>query len=393
MLKEARIIKQIEWTGHSESGGKPLEVHSLAPDQLLPLMERVRKFDISRFEEYLRSFIVNTFSELSEFVPSGGGAIVIDDPVKKRADNAPQFLTYVASFGSDAANLPGKQLPSSTGVIGESYTLGKSFVRKAEKQSPIIIDRGNLPKPVNSVITVPMKIENSVIGVLCLYNKNDAVGFTIRDLKLVEIFAGYISTSLQNAVDARKSQELSKKDDLTGLFNDRYFHRQLETEISRADAQRYPLSLIFLDLDNFKSVNDKYGHLVGSQTLKEIGLLLRDAVDLENATMARYGGDEYVIILPGLDLQGAMDTAERIRMMIFSKLFMIDMGEHDGSFVNFKGVVTCSVGVASLHEHVPSGGTLRERKTWLLKLADAAMYRSKATGKNCVCAADRPSQP
>jgi len=148
--------------------------------------------------------------------------------------------------------------------------------------------------------------------------------------------------------------------------------------------------LIFLDLDNFKSVNDKHGHLVGSQTLREIGLVLRDAVDLEAATLARYGGDEYVIILPGLDLERTLDTAERIRLMIYSKLFMIDMGERDGSFVNFKGIITCSVGIASLQDHVPSGGTAKERKNWLLKLADAAMYRAKASGKNCVCAAEPP---
>jgi two-component system, cell cycle response regulator len=149
---------------------------------------------------------------------------------------------------------------------------------------------------------------------------------------------------------------------------------------------------LFMDLDNFKSINDQHGHLIGSQTLKEIGFILRDAVNDKRATISRYGGDEYVIILPGIDLEGALEIGELIRKMIVSKLFMIDRGEHDGSFINFKGILSCSAGVASLHDHVPSGGSPKERKTQIIRLADTAMYKAKELGKNRICVPLPPHQ-
>ncbi len=367
-----------------------MDIVSLPPDQLIPLIDRVRKFEIDRYEVYLHSLILNVMSELGEFVPSEGGMVLIDDPLRKRDSKKENELVYAAAFGRGTEHLPGKRISASQGIVGEAYMLSKSSVRKSERGAPVIFDKQQFSRPLETLICVPLKVETAVVGVLVLYNKKDSMGFTLRDLKLIEVFAGYLSTSLQNAIDARKSKELSKLDDLTGLFNDRYFHRQLEAEVARADEKRLPLCLIFLDLDNFKSVNDRYGHLVGSQTLKEIGFIIREAVDSPEATLARYGGDEYVIVLPGVDLTRALDTADRIRMMIVGKLFMIDQGEQDGSFINFKGILACSAGVSSLRDHLPAGGTPRDRKVLLIRMADQAMYRAKELGKNTVCAAEPP---
>lgn len=365
-----------------------MEIFSLTPEKLIPFIDRIRKFDIERYEDYLHSILLSTLSELADFVPSEGGLVLVDDPLQKRENRTERELTYLAAFGRGTAGVIGKRVQASAGLIGEAYHLGKSIVRKADPTERIVLDRVHFSTQLQNIICVPLKMESSVVGAFIVFNKKDPIGFTVRDLKLVEIFAGYVSTSLQNAIDARKSKELSKRDDLTGLFNDRYFHRQLEIEVVRADEKRYPLSLMFLDLDNFKAINDQHGHLVGSQTLKEVGFLIREGIDYEQATIARYGGDEYVAILPGIDLERAVDMSDRIRLMIAGKLFMIDQGEHDGSFINIKGVISASIGVASLQDHVPSGGTSKDRKNLLIRLADQAMYRAKDQGKNRVCVGD-----
>ncbi|MCB0309176.1 MAG: GGDEF domain-containing protein [Bdellovibrionales bacterium] len=367
-----------------------LDFFALPPTKLVKFIERLRKFSIiDEYETYLQALLLNALTELCEFVSSQGVLVLLDDPVKKLKGKNENQLTYIAVMGKDVKHLLGESIASTQGLIGETYTLGKSMVRKSEKKQRISIDKVHTRLEVDHVISVPLKIEGSSIGVVVVYNKKDAVGFTIRDLKLAEIFAGYISTSLQNAIDAKKSMELSKRDDLTGLYNDRHFHAQLEKEVKEAIDQNHPLNLVFMDLDFFKKVNDQYGHLVGSQTLKEVGLILREVVTSEHATLARYGGDEYVMILPKISLDDAVTFSESVRQAIFSKLFMISTPESEGSFVSFKERISASIGVSSLHDHVASTLSIVQKKSLLIKLADAAMYKAKEQGKNCVCVADK----
>ena len=122
-----------------------------------------------------------------------------------------------------------------------------------------------------SLLSVPIQIGRSTCGVLELVNRRGGDGFGDRDMELLLIFAGYISTSLQNVLDANRYRELAKIDDLTGLYNDRYFNQALSESLEEAERDGSDLSLIFLDLDRFKEVNDEHGHLVGSQTLREVG--------------------------------------------------------------------------------------------------------------------------
>ncbi len=361
----------------------------LPSDHLMLFLDRLRKPDPAVDEAALADIFLNVLSELNEFIPSETVLVLIDDPTPPKESGTPRDLYYVAGMGEKVAQLQGKKMPGNQGVIGETYTLGKTSVLNAGKDEQAILDKVHLGNQGRSLVCVALQIEKTPIGVLALYNKKDPLGYSIRDVRLTEIFAGYISTSLQNAIDARKSRELSKRDDLTGLYNDRYFHAQLETEIQACDEKRHPLNLLFMDLDNFKSVNDQHGHLVGSRTLREIGFLLREIISHESATLARYGGDEYVVIIPGIPLDQAVEMAERVREAIATKFFMIEGGDGDGSFVSFKGLLSASIGLASLHDHVDPQGTLRERKNLLLRLADGAMYRSKDLGKNCVSVAQK----
>jgi diguanylate cyclase (GGDEF)-like protein len=143
-----------------------------------------------------------------------------------------------------------------------------------------------------------------------------------------------------------------------------------------------------MDLDNFKTVNDCHGHLAGSQVLKEVGYLLRRVVRLPGVTLARYGGDEFVTILPGFDLPTAHRVAEEIREAIREQAFLRGRFSWANGEVRFRGPLTCSLGVAVYPDHVPRAGSSDHRRNLLLRAADQAMYAAKAAGKDRVVLAE-----
>jgi diguanylate cyclase (GGDEF)-like protein len=142
--------------------------------------------------------------------------------------------------------------------------------------------------------------------------------------------------------------------------------------------------LIFLDLDHFKFVNDCHGHLAGSQVLREVGFLLKRAVDMPEATVARYGGDEFVMILPHTGVEDGMAVCEEIRDSIASHTFLARDWGFSMPPLHLKGILSASIGMA---QHVPGHDPhmpIEQEKNDLMKRADAAMYRAKSLGKNQV---------
>ncbi|MFK7823507.1 MAG: GGDEF domain-containing protein [Oligoflexales bacterium] len=164
-----------------------------------------------------------------------------------------------------------------------------------------------------------------------------------------------------------QTQALLYLDELTGLFNYRYLDVALDSELRRASRYQNSFSLLFIDLDDFKKVNDRFGHLVGSGVLKQFAKILKEELR-EVDTIIRYGGDEYVILLLGTNTHVGVAVAERIRNRIAENIF-----ELDGHRIR----LTCSLGVACYPEH----GRSKEK---LLRLADETMYQSKRLGKNLV---------
>jgi diguanylate cyclase (GGDEF)-like protein len=158
------------------------------------------------------------------------------------------------------------------------------------------------------------------------------------------------------------------QDELTDLYNYRFFDPSLESEIRRAERFQSRFCVMFIDLDDFKAVNDSHGHLVGSSCLKQAAKVIRDAVR-EVDIPIRYGGDEFVVILLGASSQQGMAAGERVRKAIAEHKFIADSG------ATFS--VTASIGVAAFPEHARD-------KAGLVKLADATMYKSKRLGKNRV---------
>jgi diguanylate cyclase (GGDEF)-like protein len=174
--------------------------------------------------------------------------------------------------------------------------------------------------------------------------------------------------ALRNLGRFAQVEDLAYLDDLTQLYNSRYLESALEKEASQALSSPKVFSLLFLDLDYFKSVNDTHGHLVGSKLLVEVARVIKGCVR-DNDVVCRWGGDEYVLLLRGTDSGGALKVAERIRRSVESNAFLVK----DGKSVT---ITTC-IGVASFPEHASDVKTL-------LDFADRAMYRGKKGSRNVI---------
>jgi diguanylate cyclase (GGDEF)-like protein len=177
--------------------------------------------------------------------------------------------------------------------------------------------------------------------------------------------------ALETAARVQRAEALSVTDDLTSLYNSRYLSQVLRREVKRAGRSNRPLSLLFLDLDGFKSVNDSHGHLAGSRTLVEAATVIRMSAR-ETDVVARFGGDEFALVLPDTGTPGAEAVAERVRERLAAHTFLADEG------LDIR--LTASVGVATLPDVAESAETL-------IQAADCAMYRVKAAGKNGVAIA------
>ena len=215
-------------------------------------------------------------------------------------------------------------------------------------------------------IAVPLKSSGTVIGVLDLFGSELPGGFDDRDLATMRTFASQATVAVDNVLLHEEAQRLSITDALTGLWNYRYFTMTVTKEIERASRFGRPLALLMLDLDRFKDVNDSFGHQRGDAVLIELaGRVRAEARDVD--TVARYGGEELVVVLPETDAEGAIQAAERICTAIRRKPF----GEPGLPPIR----LTVSAGVAIFPDH---GGTASS----LLAAADTALYSAKHAGRD-----------
>ena len=363
----------------------------LSPEQLSPILERKRQ----SFEQRtipripLDALLINILDKANEFVPSSAGSILLDDPVQKYEEAPLRELIFVCCFGPMAEKLLGVRLPIDRGLVGSVYRTGGSQITNDAYEAPEFdgaCDRRTGYR-TRSVLCVAIRIGNSVCGVIELMNKQDGTEYRESERELLEIFAQYISSTIQNALDAKKIERMVRLDDLTGLANDRATHERLPLDVADHLRSGRPLSVIFLDLDRFKEINDTHGHLAGSTTLAEFGRLLRETVDRPGATLARYGGDEFVLLLPDTGREEAEAIGEAIRRNTAAFVFLDGPWGEDEEPLSLAGIITASVGVSTFeaqsHLSLSRGDQVR-LGVRLLQCADKAMYASKALGKNRV---------
>ena len=225
---------------------------------------------------------------------------------------------------------------------------------------------------VRTQAAVPLRAGGEPIGAIVLGWSHQRELDT-SELERLHVMADQSALSLQNALLHAELEQLSVTDRLTELFNHGYLQQRLDQELGRAGRFGHALSVIMLDIDDFKAFNDRYGHLVGDDVLRAVSALVRESLR-EMDVAARYGGEEFAVIVPETDSQGARAVAERIRQSVSAHVFLHDS---TGGEVH----TTVSVGVATF----PGDGRSVEA---LIHAADAAMYRAKRAGKDRVVVSD-----
>jgi diguanylate cyclase (GGDEF)-like protein len=217
---------------------------------------------------------------------------------------------------------------------------------------------------MRGTLEVPISYRNTIIGVLVIEDDRNSRNWEDEEMLMVKTVSDQLSVAISHARLFRQVQTQAMTDALTGLFNHGYLQERLDREIKLADRNNDQVSLILLDLDHLKRINDTHGHRTGDAALCRVASIMQSSVR-EVDVCARYGGEEFVVILPQCDRESAIDVAERLRQAIAS------------SPVSRSEQVTASIGVATY----PSGAKNKEE---LIEMADRAMYLAKAAGRNRV---------
>ena len=231
---------------------------------------------------------------------------------------------------------------------------------------------------VGAVLAFPLSCRGRRVGALIALDKVPSAReprLSASMLRAVRILLEPASVALDNALLLKRAEALSVTDDLTHLYNSRYLNLVLRRETKRASRSGRPLSLLFIDLDGFKAVNDTHGHQFGSRALVEAAAVIRQSAR-ETDVVSRFGGDEFALVLPDTGGEGAYAVGERIRERLAEHRFLVG----DGLDIH----LTASVGVATLPDVAASAEEL-------VQAADKAMYQVKDSGKNGIQAAIPPA--
>jgi diguanylate cyclase (GGDEF)-like protein len=279
------------------------------------------------------------------------------DPLYYHHSPLPENGTGIIYFENGA---PGEIAASGEPLFIDDTRLYESFIHQPEEGS----------KP-GSYLGIPLKNENRIVGVMGFSHKR-ASAFRVEDFDLLRTLSHLISAGLEKAELFKKTLELSRVDELTGLLNYRVLLEKLEEEIRRQLRTGREFSFVMIDIDDFKRINDRYGHLEGSRLIAQMGPLLKTACRTSSTdTCFRYGGEEFSVLLAETDIQEALTVAERVRKAVEEYPFSVKVAHPFEQ-------VTVSLGVSSM-----AHGACKSIPE-IINEADIALYRAKASGKNKV---------
>jgi diguanylate cyclase (GGDEF)-like protein len=228
------------------------------------------------------------------------------------------------------------------------------------------------------VLWIPLQSDERLVGCLTVSDPKSGLSPSLETIRALEIFGNQAVTAIEIARSYTDAREQSVRDGLTGAYNHRHFQESLQKEIGRAERLARPLTVLMLDIDDFKSVNDRFGHPVGDAILQRIVGEIRSEIRGDMDMLARYGGEEFAVILPETPPEEGAEVAERIRRRIDERLFRPPESEEILR-------VTASIGLATF----PSDAADKKK---LIEKADAALYHAKRGGKNAVAASSELSE-
>lgn len=293
-------------------------------------------------------------------------------------------LVFRVGLDKDGNHLEEPQEQISRTIFDEVISSGKAAITADAMSS---VDSSSVKElQIRSVMCAPLVSRGKVLGAIYVENRSGSNLFENDDLTMLEYFAAQSAVSIENVMHndeletrvAMRTAELAQAntrlhdlaitDSLTGLFNRRYFFELAGKELARARRSQQSFSVVLLDLDNFKQINDQYGHLVGDQALQAVAKRIRDCIR-EIDILGRYGGEEFVMLMPDTDLTSAIQMAERVCLGMNSD--PIKINEHSISMAASLGVATLEVGQDITIDS-------------LLDQADQALYTAKREGRNRV---------
>ncbi len=340
--------------GAKPSGGKMETKELLQMRHQLVTFTEIGKALTSSLD--MKEVLAIVMEKIRELLRPKNWSLLLLDPATKE-------LRFEIAVGKGSEKLRNLRLKLGEGVAGwvarekvpvlvPDVSKDPRFCGKADRVSNF---------KTQSIICVPMVARGKCLGVIELINKVEEDGFVEDDLLLLTSLADFTAIAIENANSLNRVQELTITDDLTRLYNSRFLHSRLDYEVERAKRFNLALSMIFLDLDNFKTVNDSHGHLMGSKLLTEVARLILGMI--RNIDMAcRYGGDEFIVMMPETTKKNAVMVAQKLRNAMRETVFLREEG------INI--TVTGSFGVASFPVDA-------QNKDGLIQMADHAMYRVK----------------
>ena len=311
----------------------------------------------------METLLTAVLSRIRALIPAGNWSLLLLDPQTRE-------LSFAVVVGVDQALLQGIRLKLGEGIAGVVAQTGQPvFIPDVDRDERFsaLVDHVTGFK-TRSIISLPLIVRGEVIGVFEVINVEDQKFFLEKYVPHLTILADYVAIAVDNVRNFQKLQARSFLDEVTGFYNTRYLAWQLDRLISQVLTGGGQLSVVFLDLDNFKSIVDSQGHLRGTKVLSEAARVI-DSVLGPDDSLVRYGGDEFILLLPQSSKARALELVGRLRAAVNRGVFLKEEG------ANVK--VTASYGIATLPEDA------RDKETLLL-MADKAMYSSKGRGKDCI---------
>ncbi|HWG18482.1 MAG TPA: sensor domain-containing diguanylate cyclase [Acidobacteriaceae bacterium] len=283
-------------------------------------------------------------------------------------DEKAQQLYYAIAVGEDAETLKGLRIPLGEGVAGWVASTGNPLVVPdvSLDEQWSAFSKAHPELNIQSIACVPVRSGDKTLGVIQLLNsKLDLLSeYSISFLRLL---CDYAAIAIQNARSVERIHELTITDDCTGLFNARHLYTLLDEQLAEHNQRpAHQFSLLFMDLDRFKQVNDTHGHLIGSRLLSEVGGVMKRSLGPANFCV-RYGGDEFVALLPGMDKKTAIEATTHLWEQLRQEKFL------SGAGLNLS--LAGSFGLATFPE---DGDTVQT----IIRAADTEMYRAKTTRDN-----------